>query len=507
MQKTFTTLRRKILSAVILAAVALAGIFFLVGCSNEDEEYLAQIKREYPIQVTYDFDGGVLNNKGNIVLYVKDGSALPEPRRSEGGVGIPAKTGYSFRGFFRARLDDDGNIVRDEAGNAVTEEKQWDFDKDRVNGESMVLCAKWWDNYKVVMHYGEGYTESTTVPLSRNQDGTPVQLFASALNVRDFTFLSYKLKKDSTDDSDNIKFPYTFDKAVFDASQDGHTAEIWGESLNGIYQVVREARDLSIPSSDTNIYLLNDIDMDGAEYDDQRSSIKIPKTYNGKFIGNGHKISNFSVNMIALDATYNYFGLFRTIGNGAVIMDVTFENVKFSLSMSNTNVTQYNVGMLAGRIEGGATVNNVHIKTSDDADKTSVFEYKLDIGVSEDKLKIAENMLAANIESGAVVAKSTITGVQLNKSAAVYTADKKFLLYVKYTEDGDQKIFDSESIYVFAPLREQSGTYRGVSVKEVRHIEGNDFVLVRDNRNEDTYDITIVDNDGTLSATVVIQGN
>ncbi len=496
MQKIVSTKRRKIVLSILIALVATLGIFVFAACSDDINEDTIK-KRGYKVAVTYDFQGGTVNNKGSVRLLVKEDSRLPAPSKSGGGVGIPGKAGYSFKGFYLAETDEDGNVVRDADGNIIVSDTEWKFETGTVADKDVTLCAKWWDNYNVVLHYGKDYANTTNIDLPRTVDGKATSLYESAFRVKDYTFLSYNFVKNSTEDATALsKFPYDFSTVAGDSLE----IDVWGQSLDGNYQLVKEARDLSISSvgEEANFYLLNDIDMKDAGYDDEKSSTKIPKVYRGKFIGNGHTISNFTMKMKALDRTYENFGMFRMLESGAEITDVTFKDVKLSYEVSNTDITRYHVGIIAGQCAAGAVVKNVNITSS--SSDGSTFEYLIGVGVDKNSLDIADDLLVAQKNASAVIEDCSVTNVKVFKSAAVITADQEYTLYVKYTEDNGTILFDKDAIYKLAQ-KSKNGGYSSKTISSTELVEENKYVLTRIDKS--VYDVTLSVDNNVISATMI----
>lgn len=496
MQKVVSTKRRKLVLSILLAVVAAFGIFVFAACSDDITEDTFKA-RGYNVAVTYDFQGGTYNNKTYTRILIKPDSKLPDPNADKGGVRIPSRTGYSFKGFYLPQTDSDGNVVKDSDGNVVVSDTAWDFANDSIENKDITLYAKWWDNYKVVLHYGSDYSKTKEISLQRNQDGSPTDLTASPLRVENFTFLSYNLVKDSENaDTELAEFPYTWNSTAFNGTD---VMDVWGKSLDGNYILVKSKDDLHLAyvGETTNYYLLNDIDMGGAEYDDQNAQNKIPKSYRGKFIGNGHKISNFNMTMRAVDRSYDSFGLFRSLEDGAEITDVTFENVSLSYDLSNANVQNYYLGLLAGQSSANVTVKNVNFTASSQG--SNIFEYMIGIGVNNNSLNIAEDMLIAQKPASVVLQDCSVANVKYVSSAAIITADTEFTLYVKYADEDGVITLAEDAIYALAQ-KNSDGGYDEKRIKECKYVDVNKYELTRIIY---VYDIEFTIENGVISATMV----
>lgn len=507
MQKTVLTKRRKLFLSIVLSALALFGLFGLVACSNnvtvEDIKNLG-----FPVTVQYDYQGGESNNKQSVTILVAENSKIPSARNDQGAIGIPLKTGYSFKGFNLAVLDEDGKPVLDENNKMIPSDTEWNFETDRVTDKDVYLCATYWDNYKITLHYGSGTTDDITrsFDISRTQDGNPNKLFESNLKVENYTFLSYEF--DGAEGRKVIdKFPYDLKSADFEKSTDKLTAHVYGDAIKGNYSVIRTANDLlGAPiGEEVNYYLLNDIDLEGAEYNDQTAYTKLPKVYSGKFVGNNHKISNLTLNLDTLDTTYTDFGLFRSLGGKAEITDVTFENVVINTDLSDKTVTAYNLGMLAGQVSGGAKVNNVTITTAEESEENlCALSYKLSVGVEPKTVNVASDLTVA-VKSESSTVDCTVKKVDMVVSDAVYSSDEQIAIYVTYRiRDGVATLVDTAEydapIYGLA-IKNSAGRYSSKSIRKVDKIDDNHFVV--EQTTDARLDVTFTIDGATISATIV----
>lgn len=495
MQKSGVLSGRKILPYILVALLVVLGLFALTGCSEEINEDTFR-KQGYTVAVTYNFMGGSVGSKSEVRILVKENSLLPAPKNENSGVGIPNRSGYSFKTFCVAKTDANGNVEKDANNRPIPSDTVWDFSKDKITNKDITLCAVWWDNYKVVVNYGDNYVEKKTIDVSRNIAGEAASLFESAFLVNDYTFLSYNLTKD--DDGTAIeKFPCAFTAEQFAASADKLTVNVWVKSLKGSYTVVRSSSDLNVPDENTNFYVLNDIDMKGAEYDDSKPGRKLPKVYNGKFIGNGHKIGNFTLKLAVSNALDKNFGLFRTLGGNAEISNITFENVNISVTLSDKSVTRYNIGVLAGAIEGGAKVSNVKVTAS--ADKSSVLTYLVDVGIDSDIVKSDVNLLYGQKDDTAQITNSVAEKVDLYKSMAVRTADGKYEVYVKYTVKNGVITLGKDSIYALAEHYKDE-IYDEKTIVKLEQKSANEYIITR--YGDETQNVVFTVSESNVSVTV-----
>ena len=80
--------------------------------------------------------------------------------------------------------------------------------------------------------------------------------------------------------------------------------------------------------------------------------------FTGKIIGNGHKISNVTVEQADISAYYG--GIFAGLSETAELRDVIFENVTYKIG-AGSRMQGVSFGLLAGTVTDGATFENVAV--------------------------------------------------------------------------------------------------------------------------------------------------
>lgn len=499
MQKdSFVSIRRKLLLPIITVGIAVLCALLFTACA---ERYsLSDLEKEYPVRVIYDYMGGKdTNDQTTRHLQVKENSYLPAPA-SSAGVPIPTRDGYSFKRYVVAQTDEDGKVISDANGRPIPTEREWNFKSDRVADKAVTLCAEWWENFKVNYKYGADYSLTKTVGrVSRNVDGTPASaVIRSIFDIEGYTALSYNLVQGGGEDTELKTFPYSFKAEDF---AEDNTVTVYGETLDGEYTVVRTASDLSLVTygEDKNIYLLNDIDLringKNRVYTDRTDGL--PRTYNGKFYGNGHKISGFTLNLSTINISYTNFGLFRSLGPNAEIKDVTFEDFKLDYSIGKISGVEINIGMLAGSVERGAIVDNVRFAGN------STYQYNIEVGVEHDSLTHESTLFGTGEENGEITDVTIADTVEIVLSDAVYSsdADHRFIVYVNYTEDGDTvKITGAYAI----AEKNSSGSYSPRTCVEYNKITDTTYEFVRRANKLFTYSIELSVIGKDISASVSV---
>ncbi|MDE6401865.1 MAG: InlB B-repeat-containing protein, partial [Clostridiales bacterium] len=167
MSNNIQTIRRKITLPIIILVLAALCVFGCVACAHEflTEE---EVKKDYPIAVIFDYNGGNVEGESTTKIRIKEDSYVPEPGNAQlSNLAAPTRAKYTLKGFFVAKTDENGEVVRDEDGKIVPE-REWNFKTDKPT-EDITLCADWWQNYEMVLHYGNNLTKSVDIP--RNADG------------------------------------------------------------------------------------------------------------------------------------------------------------------------------------------------------------------------------------------------------------------------------------------------------------------------------------------------
>lgn len=367
-------MRKSIIILFVLALVSVISISF-VAC-NEDTLVEGQTK------VVFEMEGGKYKNcEGTIIHYypLEDGEEhlIVDPKTLTAGKDDIEREGFVFKGWYRTREEIDGNVIYSD---------EWDFATDKiVAGEGVTLYAKWKSmvNYTYKLCYLDG-EEEVELFVYEVEEG---ERFSDYLDHCDdrvgYTFLKY-VNQDGSDWDESFKHP---------GGENDLEIKIYATYLDGEYELVSTARELkSATSKGRNIYLLNDIDLEGA-------SLSFKKGYNGIFQGNGYTVTNFSLSYS--DGKYDLFedyeddsknslmiSLFGETDN-AYISNVNFENVQ--LSISTTNSLIYRVYVAPISVKGNATVENVHFSGTYSIKKLPKAFTLEDGTIDEDRLIIVED--------------------------------------------------------------------------------------------------------------------
>lgn len=392
---------KKIIKTFILAALLIISMLCLSACSDNWEAPYASLDQDgYNVSVRFDANGGMFAGTSDVsVVDVyslaggaagSDGSVsfyLLSPDnelRAQGAYSI-SKNGYFLAGWYTERtlrVDENGTPL-DEYGVPTSESGReqgytygglWNFEEDQLtvpaNGDYsaespvLTLYAAWvpYINY-------DFYAVNTA-------DGTS-EYISTVQNI-DLIIPEWSEKTGKLDMND---FPeldgFTFDAAYLneDLSQplsqtisgkesyvDYETATVSTESV-AIYTTWMEGNWFKIYTAeqfynntrlDGNYLICADLDF--ADYVWSPTFVK--GKFAGKIYGNGHTISN--LNVTQADNSQVYAGLFGTLESGAVIEDLTLDNVSFTIA-AGSRMQGATFGLLAGSISADASLSNVTV--------------------------------------------------------------------------------------------------------------------------------------------------
>lgn len=500
MEKTRITIRKKIILPLIVSLAALFGLFAFAGCSDSFdsvEDFANSLGGKYI--VTYDYQGGEVNSRPSVMVALTEThNYAPEPGIVDNDRLNPAYTGHSLRDFCLAETDENGNVVYDSNGRAVPSDKVWDF-KTPVT-ENITLCARWWTNYKIVLHYGEDFADTAVTTLARTRDGSlvggEVQLPSASYTVTGNTFIEYYPTAEASTVIDPADVTVTIaeeDKTT--NADDKLTVDIYGKSLVGTYRVVRQQSDWTFRfTNSTNIYLMTDIDMSKV------NEKEFPTNYSGTFLGNGYSLYNINLDLEPAGRLDTEFGLFQALESGAVIDNVKFKDVVLNINLSNPTIPNYTVGMFAGRVAENVKVTAVKMENV-------TYGYKIAAAYNFDNVHLGE--LVGEFEHSGDSVDVQVSELTVKAPRYVETVDGKYRVYLLYSEtNGKAKL---EEVYGLAMPR--SSDWSAVNISKIEKTSDNTYVLTRQQGNRSTlYTVTVTVSDSNefsvaVESTVVDNSN
>jgi hypothetical protein len=383
---------------LLITVMLLAALCCLASCSTWDSPYEDFAKEGYDIKIRFDATGGYFGsaNKTDLVnVYTKENAPVNGAGMSEIYIQDPNERGkdytttkqdYVFIGWYterKLRTDDKGNML-DEYGRITTDASKqsyiysgmWDFSKplnvasDKSYGIdefALTLYAAWAPRtmYQI-------YQIDANGSLVLDANGSPVinEVYANKLSLPDWkdgemnygsflklddkTFNGASLSADFKDEYKEKEFPsgvINYEKGILEDS----IKQIYTKWLDGTWFKVSKLEHLTKNAFSNGIYVLEaDLDFTDKNWPSMFSS----DTFTGKIIGNGHKISNVKIRQ--RDITAQNGGLFAVIGEGAVIENVSFENITYTVE-TGSRKQGASFGLLAGSLSSEARLTNVSL--------------------------------------------------------------------------------------------------------------------------------------------------
>lgn len=379
---------KKLLLGIFALVFTLLSVVALSACSQWDNPYESYDKNGDHLSVRYVANGGTFNSDSNAMVDVHPIDGVSEifiippesPLRDKSKCTVSHPNDYKFAGWYVAiPVTDENGTVLDANGDPASESGK---------EPAYTAGARW--NFE---------TDKITVDTSKEYSASEPALTLMAMWIPKFTFEFYEVKVDGTTSLiasesaislslpkwsngklNSMDFPTisgkTFDAAYLDATLQNQITDstvsgeidyekgVAKESTVKIYTTWKEGNWFKIetPSqlitnakSDGCYMIMNDLDMSKELW----PAIFSQRVFNGKFEGNGHKITGIKASQIGSDAfKAQTYGIFGTISSKAAFSDITFENVSFTVAGALNSAA---FGLLAADIESGATLTNVSL--------------------------------------------------------------------------------------------------------------------------------------------------
>jgi hypothetical protein len=385
-EKTMNSKIKYLLFTVML----LIAVCFVASCSQWDTPYDGLDEDGYTVSVRFDPNGGIF--AGTEDVYVVDvfntaGKseisllAPNDPKRGTGAYEI-SKTKSIFVGWYterQLRVDENGNpldaygVLTSVSGReqGYTYSGKWDFEKSTLkidpNKEysseenALTLYAAWVPSFVFNVYIedesGEfdllASKETLEIELPRWNEKTGKMDVKSLPAQEGKTFKEASLTKDFSELlSGKVSGPIDYETGTISGNG---TVDIYTRYMNGVWFKISSAKQFKDNSRIDGCYMLEaDLDFTGIVW----SSVLAKEGFKGQIIGNGHKISNITVNQSDVSAMRG--GLFGGIDAGAKIENVAFENITYNMNSGSLKAGA-SFGLLAGTISNEATITGVSV--------------------------------------------------------------------------------------------------------------------------------------------------
>ncbi len=375
----------KVLFTVLLVLSVLA----LAGCGSEKDQYAKNNEGGYTVSVQYHANGGQFatntytmtdsykaSGKTELMLLEPSDPARSEPQTAE-------RNGYFLAGWYTecketGEKDADGNPVYTYSG-------YWDFAVDTLPIEAdksysaeepvLHLYAAWVPNFTYEFYdlaSGELVESVPINPLNPKElelelstwDQNTGRVNKKDIPVKDgHTFNALYLDAEGTQKVEDASIQHTGVLDLETAVATGDVMKLYVDYMEGSFKAVYNAQGLMDNlSSGNDVILMEDLDFTDVEWD----PFVWAYPYGGKLVGNGHKLSNITVNIAPENVNgqeYLYAGLFGKLEETAVISDVIFENLQINVQEGTLGFGDMEnhiyIGLLAGENAEGSTIKSV----------------------------------------------------------------------------------------------------------------------------------------------------
>lgn len=392
---------KKQTNLILAVGLLLAAILCLSGCSgNWAPPYASLDQTGYNVSVRFDAGDGVFAGTKDVYIVdafsfdnaitAEDGSmgfyllSPDDPLREEGAFTV-SRNGYFLAGWYTERsprINDQGEPLDDygvptsESGRpqGYTYSGKWDFASDLLtvdpNGSyssDTPVCTLYaaWIPYFNYMFYAVD-SESGDVELLETSQSIDLELPEWSMKTGKLDLKKFPESDNKTFDaaylSSDLSVPMTEKICGADQYVDYETGTTSTESIS-IYTTWLEGSWFKVYTAEQ---LFNNSYLDGnymicADLDFSEE-VWAPTLTKGKFvgtiIGNGHTISNVSV--IQSDNAQMFGGLFGALDSGALIQDLNFENISYTIS-AGSRMQGAAFGLLAGSVATDAVLDHVSI--------------------------------------------------------------------------------------------------------------------------------------------------
>ena len=372
--------------AVLLVAGLIVWMFIGggEGSAKEENPYMINDAENYNISIRYDANGGSFTTNTTVIVDSYNISDLPQEgnlaklallapnneARAQNAFNVN-NGGYFLAGWYQNRME----TGTDAEGNPIyTYSGKWNFETDVLELDTageysasepvLTLYAAWVPLFQVELYdrtSGELVQTMTYDPTSGQELLLPAwneETGAMKMNAfpkrAGYTFVSAYYDSEGKNAADTqVVHPGTVDES--NATAQNATLKLYVDWKEGEWYRITTAKQFADNANIKGCYeILADLDFSNVNWPTGLAYGK----FAGTIQGNGHTIRN--VNLIQKDNSKNNAGLFGMLTENAVLKDVTFENVTFTIQAgAKTRDTSF--GLLAGTVAEGVTFENVKI--------------------------------------------------------------------------------------------------------------------------------------------------
>ena len=371
----------KLIAAAFIAVAAMAA----TACSQWNTPYKSLDDGGNTVSVKFLANGGMFANTNGVTVvdvFKADKNEItilkPDDEKRGNNAFSITKTGHFLAGWYVTEpatnangdtIDEDGNPTKD-SGKTPAQKitKRWDFDNDKLiidpgkdysSEEPMLtLTAIWipYFNYEFYAKDEQGNFKLISTTSDISLEFPEWNKTTGQLNMKEYPTLDGKTF-DSAYLDENCTQPITssvtgevdYEKGVAKNS----TIKIYTEWIDGEWFKIYDAAQLYKNAKSSGNYIIAaDLDFSKSIWPSACTNGK----FKGKIYGEGHKITG--INLVQSDQRATEGGLFGTIDAYAVIKDLCFSNVSYTVVGSLKSAS---FGLVAGKVDSAATVENISL--------------------------------------------------------------------------------------------------------------------------------------------------
>lgn len=379
---------KKLLLRLIVAAIAVATVSLLVGCDQWKTPYEQFGKEGYNVVVRFEAGDGIFVNTNNV--YVVDTFRMTDFEKNQDGMHeiplispdssfrdkaytVSRNGGYFLAGWYTERelrfdesgnmMDDFGNITEDPKKQGYIYHGKWDFENDTLEVDPanpptadstyLTLYAAWipYFNYELYVQgetepYGTANAISLQLPYWKNGK----QDLGSLPGIDGKSFTGAYLDPECTVAvTESLSGQVDYEHGVTLSP----VTRIYTTWRDGEWYRIEKLDQLTKYASQTGCYELTcDLDFKGKTW----PRIFTNTGFSGTIDGGGHTISNITVNQT--DSSQLQGGIFKVLGDGAVLKNITFDNVTYTIT-AGSRMNGASFGTLASNVSNQATFDNM----------------------------------------------------------------------------------------------------------------------------------------------------
>ena len=377
------------IKSILLIVLLLATMLLATGCGEETSPYQLNDAENYSVSVKYDANGGFFTT--NTAVIVDSYNVSDMEKDSNGNAQIPLiapddaardknaftaiNNGYFLAGWYAERTE----TGKDDAGNPIyAYGNKWDFENDVLSVDTkqtytsaepvLTLYAAWIPMFEIEIYDAQSGEQMTSVkydPTAGQDFRLPVwDEETGAIEMNNFpeksgyTFNAVYYDKELTEkiETDVVAHPGVIDPATGTATD--QVLALYVDWTEGEWFHIYNVEQFLDNASVSGCYEIHaDLDFTGENW----PTSLMHGSFSGTIRGNGHTFKNIELTQTNNSKTNS--GLFGQLTETAVLENITFENVTFTIK-GGTRMAGTTYGLLTGAVSDKATCTDVKILTS-----------------------------------------------------------------------------------------------------------------------------------------------